>query len=106
MKPDEYICAYPQMNQWSMAKCIDMSPRLFEQLKNLRVAEWKQHAKLEEILSYEIVKCGKVWVLLGKVLEHFTYVYTEVAFGIDKNELGIWADLHLQHGPMGDSELS
>lgn len=63
-----------------------------------RVVETAIHCSLEQIESYEIVQCGDVWVLLGKLYDIYRAIcggWSEIAISIDRNELEIWKDLNI-----------
>ena len=70
-----------------------------KELEELEVAECRGHPPFDKVESYEIVKCGKIWVVIGKVRCNFidgsqALQNYEMAMGIDKNMLGIWWDIH------------
>lgn len=63
-------------------------------LNNYSVVEINEHPSFERIISYEIVKCDKIWVLLGKAVctffesttpnEYNKEVNFEIAMSLDK----------------------
>ena len=89
---------YLKTRPFSWAVAVNLAPHLMKQLHEMKMTLVKGHPPLHKVKSYEIVKCGTIWVIIGKVLvnhsdgereENF-----EIAIGIDKNELGIWYDLN------------
>lgn len=56
------------------------------------------HPPFDKINKYEIVKCGKIWILLGSVMCNFidgqAPRWFEIAVCLDKESLEIWKDLH------------
>ena len=82
----------------SWAVLVNRAKHLMAELNEMRVAPVRGHPPFGEVKSYEIVKCGKIWVILGKVPCIFADGQREenfeMAMGIDKNELGIWWDLN------------
>lgn len=99
MNVDAYYQTYLRPGIFSMAQSINKLKHLQEELKEKRCVEcWLRHPSFDKVQSYKIVKCGKIWVLLGKVLCNFIdgqkIENFELAFGMTKNELLIWKDLH------------
>lgn len=69
-----------------------------QEIYKKRVVETAIHCSLDQIESYEIVQCGHVWVLLGKLYGTYRAIcggWSEIAIAIDKNELEIWKDLNI-----------
>ncbi len=83
---------------FSWAVAVNKSKLLMKQLSEMRAVPVKGHPPFEKVRSYEIVKCGKIWVVLGKVMCNFIDGQKEenfeLAMGIDKHELAIWWDLN------------
>lgn len=94
MDVDTYCKKYFYDGVFSMAQSINKLKHLQKELKEKRCVEMcLKHPSFDKIKSYEIVKCGKIWVLLG-FIDDQKLVNCELAFGITKNELLIWKDLH------------
>ena len=83
---------------FSWAVLVNRAKHLMAELNEMRVAPVRGHPPFDKVKSYEIVKCGKIWVILGKVpcifADGLREENFEMAMGIDKNELGIWWDLN------------
>ena len=97
-KFDDYIKTYLKGRTFSWAVLVNRAKHLMAELDKLRVVPVKGHPPFNKVESYEIVKCGKIWVVIGKVMCNFVDGQAlqnfEMAMGIDKNELGIWWDLN------------
>lgn len=96
----EYIdfhAKYLKTRSFSWAVAVNQVPHLMKQPHEMKVTLVKGHPLLHKVQSYEIVKCGTIWVIIGKVLVNYSdgerEENFEIAMGIDKNELGIWYDL-------------
>ncbi len=94
----EYCKKYLREGVFSWAVAVNRAKHLMDQLTELKVTPVKGHPPFDKVKSYEIVKCGKIYVLLGKVLCNFidgqALENFEMAMGIDKNCLAIWWDLN------------
>ena len=69
-----------------------------QEIYQKRIVETPFHSSLDQIESYEIVQCGDVWVLLGKLYDTYRTRcggWSEIAMAIDRNELEIWKDLNI-----------
>ena len=85
------------------APVADVYPDLYE-MNNGHVVEINEHPSFERIISYEIIKYNKIWVLLGKAVctlfestapnEYNKEVNFEIAMSLDKYQLLIWKYLH------------
>lgn len=99
MKPDIYYNKYIRDGLYSFAVNANKFSHILKQLCEKRVLEVKDHPPFDKVESYEIVSCGKIWVLLGKVLCNFIdgekLINFEIAIGINEAELNIWKDLHI-----------
>ena len=69
---------------------------LQQEIYQKRVVETFIHCSLDKIQSYEIVQCGDVWVLLGKIYDTYRISgdWSEIAIATDKYALEIWKDLN------------
>ena len=94
----EYCRKHLREGTFSWAVLVNRAKHLMAELDKLRVVPVKGHPPFNKVESYEIVKCGKIWVVIGKVMCNFVDGQAlqnfEMAMGIDKNELGIWWDLN------------
>ena len=95
---NDYLKKYFIEGAFSWAVAVNRAEHLMKQLSEMRAAPVKGHPPFEKVRSYEIVKCGKIWVVLGKVMCNFIDGQKEenfeLAMGIDKHELAIWWDLN------------
>lgn len=95
---DDYRKKYLREGIFSYAVAVNRAKHLMKQLIEMKVYPVKGHPPFEKVKSYEIVKCGKIWVVLGKILCNFIDGQKEenfeMAMGIDKNSLMIWWDLN------------
>jgi len=94
----EYCKKYLREGIFSWVVAVNRSKLLMDQLIELKVTPVRGHPPFEKVRSHEMVKCGKIWVVLGKVMCNFIDGQKEenfeMAMGIDKNELAIWWDLN------------
>jgi len=94
----DYFKTYLREGTFSWAVLVNYTKHLMAQLNEMRVVPVKGHPPFGRVKSYEIVKCGKIWVILGKVpcisADGQREQNFEMAMGIDKNELAIWWDLN------------
>ena len=95
----EYLQTYLREGTFSWAVLVNRAKHLMAELDKIRVVPVKGHPPFDEVVSYEIVKCGKIWVVIGKVMccnfiDGKSLQNFEMVMGIDKYELGIWWDLN------------
>lgn len=95
----DYCKTYLREGAFSWAVAVNRAKHLMKELEEMGVAECRGHPPFDKVESYEIVKCGKIWVVIGKVMCNFmdgsqTLQNYEMVMGIDKNALGIWWDLN------------
>ena len=95
----EYCKTYLRERTFSWAVLVNRAKHLMAELDKIKVVPVRGHPPFNKVESYEIVKCGKIWVVIGKVMcgfidGHQELQNFEMAMGIDKNELGIWWDLN------------
>lgn len=95
---ETYHTKYLRDGLFSWAVAVHRNPALMKKLQEMHIAPCKGHPPFDKIESIEIVKCGKIWVLLGKVMCNFidgqALQNFEIALGTSKAELGIWWDLN------------
>ena len=95
---NDYYTKYLREGTFSWAVAVNRNKYLLHQLSEMRVVPVKGHPPFDKVRSYEIVKCGKIWVVLGKVMCNFIDGQKEENFelviGIDKHELAVWWDLN------------
>jgi len=94
----EYCKTYLRDGVFSWAVVVNMTKHLMKELEEMGVAECRGHPPFNKVESYEIVKCGKIWVVIGKVkcncMDGQAVQNFEMAMGIDKSQLAIWWDLN------------
>lgn len=96
MKVDEYAEKYKPNVIFGVA--ANKSPPCRLEIQHKRVVETAIHCSLDQIESYEIVQCGDVWVLLGKLYDTYRAIcggWSEIAIAADRAELEIWKDLNI-----------
>ena len=95
---EEYCRKHLRDGAFSWAVAVNRAKHLLKELEEMGVAECRGHPPFSKVESYEIVKCGKIWVVIGKVMCNFidgqALQNFEMAMGIDKNRLGIWWDMN------------
>lgn len=95
MNVNNYLRKYFFIDSFSWAAAINKNRTLMTQLKEKRIVKCKGSPPFDKIKHYEVVKCGKIWVLLGKVLCNGQVLkYFEMMVSIDEAELEIYKDLH------------
>lgn len=96
----DYYKTYLKERPFSWAVLVNRAKHLMAELNEMRVAPVIGHPPFDKVRSYEIVKCGKIWVVIGKVMCNFITIdgqreeNFEMAMGINKYELSIWWDLN------------
>ena len=95
---NDYYTKYLREGAFSWAVAVNRAKHLLHQLSEMRVVPVKGHPPFDKVKSHKIVKCGKIWVVLGKVMCNFIDGQKEENFelvmGIDKHELAVWWDLN------------
>ena len=95
---NDYCTKYLREGAFSWAVAVNRAKHLLHQLSEMRVVPVKGHPPFDKVKSHKIVKCGKIWVVLGKVMCNFIDGQKEenfeLAMGIDKHELAVWWDLN------------
>ena len=95
---NDYYTKYLREGAFSWAVAVNRNKYLLHQLSEMRVVPVKGHPPFDKVKSYKIVKCGKIWVVLGKVMCNFIDGQKEENFelvmGIDKHEIAVWWDLN------------
>ena len=92
-KLDDFIFEYLPGKTYSWAVTVNRVKHLMKELTELRLAKCKQCPLYSTFKSYQIVKCGKIWVAIGTQNENSKH---EIAMALDKNELEIWCDLNVK----------
>ena len=95
----DYLNKYFGEIRFSWAVAANRGKHLMKQLHELKNVRCKGVPAFKAVKSYEIVKCGKIWVIIGKIIcdsvdSSQTEKNYELAIGINKYELGIWWDLN------------
>ena len=95
---DDYYKKYLRDGVFSWALAVNVNKVLMAQLQEMKACPVKGHPPFDKVISYKIVKCGKIWVVLGKILCNFIDGQKEenfeMAMGIDKHTLAVWWDLN------------
>lgn len=91
---NDYCKKYLREGAFSWAIAVNRVKQLMKRLSEMKVAPVKGHPPFEKVKSHKIVKCGKILVVLGKVICNFIDWQKEenfeLAMGIDKHELAVW----------------
>ena len=84
-------------NKFLWAVTVNNARHLMEELKRLEVVECRFHPPFSQIASCELVRCGKVWVVVGNAISSFAgdsiETKHEMAMGLNKDKLAVWWDL-------------
>jgi hypothetical protein len=99
MSITEYLKKYYNSTdvKLSMAATVNTRKHLFKQLNDFGACECPFHTPYSNVKSYEIVKCGKLWVVVGEVVNKshtMNMNISELALGIDKYTLSIWWEMN------------
>lgn len=87
-------------NKFLWAVTVNKVRHLMKELERLEVVECKFHPPFSQIASCELVRCGKLWVVVGNAVDSFAgdsiETKYEMAMGINKDKLAVWWDLMSQ----------
>ena len=92
-KLDDFTFEYLSGKSFSWAVTVNRVKHLMKELTDLRLTKCRQCPLYSTFKSYQVVKCGKIWVAIGTQNEDSKH---EIAMALDKNELEIWCDLHVK----------
>lgn len=92
-KLDTFAFEYLSGKRFSWAVTVNRVKHLKQEMLERKLVPCKLCPKYNTFITYHIVKCKLVWVAIGTNVNGDKY---EIAMALDKNELGIWCDLHVK----------